>query len=487
METESRGLPTSLCLWLRNGRKWPPVLHPLAGAYCRTILLVHWCLERWLGAGTCAYMAPLGIEHFFDAFCFNPQRPWGAAAIQALGIPSCRVSKGAYLENMQRSTFSLTPRRIPTERKASSAKREVDQDMVAKEERVSEVDSDADSGWSGVSDNSSTDSECTDMEASSIASDQDRFDTAYEALQDLANDLYYIDLTRYSRGSTSEDAAGVLLVDGYEKLQEMVHLPRTWPLARLTIPLEGLSKQIDRLLEGYCFQILATNQYPEAHNGKVLQTATHLTWILAEYLSDTNKEQEGKRKYHAGTPHPNDRGGFPQWFGSCSLMTTLHVWFPACWAPMVAERLFPWSPPEWESTYAHEGRPVSGPPIQLPQHLLGTNTVRVLLAPTSQWRIATALKWSTRSDNALCLELQWCRCSMWVVVSSGWSWMIKLCWIAMGCCRRAFSAMCFRRNVLLLGKAHVVNDLQWASCCQAAKMRMTGSTSCYWGGPCWRG
>ena len=53
-------------------------------------------------------------------------------------------------------------------------------------------------------------------------------DTAYEALQDLANDLYYIDLTRYSRGSTSEDAAGVLLVDGYEKLQEMVHLSRTW-------------------------------------------------------------------------------------------------------------------------------------------------------------------------------------------------------------------------------------------------------------------
>ena len=90
--------------------------------------------------------------------------------------------------------------------------------------------------------------------------DQDRFDTAYEAFQDLANDLYYIDLRRYSRGSTSEDAAGVLLLDGYD----------------LTIPLEGLSKQIDRLLEGYCFQILATNRYPEAHNGRVLQTATHL-------------------------------------------------------------------------------------------------------------------------------------------------------------------------------------------------------------------
>ena len=177
----------------------------------RTAEQSFWCIDAWKGdwvrLDTCAYMAPLGIEHFFDAFCFNPQRPWGAAAIQALGIPSCRVSKDAYLENMQMSTFSLTPRRIPAERKASSAKREVDQDMVAREESVSEVGSDADSGWSGVSDNSSTDSECTDMEASSIASDQDRFDTAYEALQDLANDLYYIDLRRYCRGSTSEDAS----------------------------------------------------------------------------------------------------------------------------------------------------------------------------------------------------------------------------------------------------------------------------------------
>ena len=144
----------------------------------RTAEQSFWCIDAWKGdwvrLDTCAYMAPLGIEHFFDAFCFNPQRPWGAAAIQALGIPSCRVSKDAYLENMQMGTFSLTPRRIPTERKASSAKREVDQDMVAKEERVSEVGSDADSGWSGVSDNSSTDSECTELEASSIASDQDR-------------------------------------------------------------------------------------------------------------------------------------------------------------------------------------------------------------------------------------------------------------------------------------------------------------------------
>ena len=118
--------------------------------------------------------------------------------------------------------------------------------MVAKEESVS----DAESGWSGVSDKSSTDSEYIHIEASSVASDQDRFDTAYDAFRDLPNGLYHIDLTRYSRGVMSGDAAGVPLLDGQEKLQELVHLPRTWPLARLTIPLAGLSKQIDRLLEG---------------------------------------------------------------------------------------------------------------------------------------------------------------------------------------------------------------------------------------------
>ena len=398
----------------------------------RTAEQSFWCIDAWKGdwvrLDKCSYMAPLGVEHFFDAFCFDPQRPWRAAACQALGIPSCHVSEDTHLEQHE-NKFALTPRRIPVERKTSADKRGVDQDMVAREESGS----DAESGWSELSDNSSTDSECTNLEASSVASDQDRFDTAYEAFRDLAKGLYNIDLTRYSRGVTSEDAAGVQLLHRQEKLQELVHLPRTWPLARLTIPLAGLSKQIDRLLEGYCFQILATNRNPEAHNGRVIQTATHLTWILAEYLADTiawlmrsildhaskilfdndtqllltpkfwilplyrellnsarrirpsasserargctglvkvickeNKEQKGKRKYHAGTPHPNDRGGFTQWFGSCSLMSTLYVWFPASWAPMVAERLFSWSSPPRGSSYPQHGLPVSGPPQTYP-------------------------------------------------------------------------------------------------------------------------
>ena len=198
----------------------------------RTAEQSFWCMDAWKGdwvqLDKYPFIAPVGIEHFFDAFCFNPQR------------------------HLQENKFMLTPRRIPVERKASTDKSRADQNMVTGV--VS--GSDEESGWSGVSDNSSTDSECTILEASSVASDQDRFDTAYEAFRNLADGLYDIDLTRHYRGVTSEDAAGVQLLNGQEKLQELVHLPRNWPLARLTIPLAGLSKQIDRLLEGYCFQIL---------------------------------------------------------------------------------------------------------------------------------------------------------------------------------------------------------------------------------------
>ena len=79
----------------------------------------------------------------------------------------------------------------------------------------------------------------------------------------------------------------VLLEDGWKKLQDLAHLPRTWPSAHPTVPLEGLSKQIDRLLEGSCLQILAPNRNLEVHNRKVLQMVLHLAWILAEYLADT--------------------------------------------------------------------------------------------------------------------------------------------------------------------------------------------------------
>jgi len=95
----------------------------------------------------------VGIEHFFDAFCYCPQRPWRAAAIQALGIPSCHIAEDTHITKLEDNKFTLTPRRIPVEWKATASNSRADVVMDAGEQ------SDAESGWSGVSDNSSTDSD----------------------------------------------------------------------------------------------------------------------------------------------------------------------------------------------------------------------------------------------------------------------------------------------------------------------------------------
>ena len=174
----------------------------------------------------CGYMAPMGIEHFFDAFCLDPQRPWRTAACHALGIPSCHVSEDTHLETLHANKFSLTPRRIPVERK-TAIKQDVDQEMVAREESKTDAVSDAESGWSGVSDNSSTDSECTDVEASSVASDW--IDLIQPMMPFVTWPMACTTLT--SDGIPEESPVKMrqvfLLVDGYEKLQELVHLPRT--------------------------------------------------------------------------------------------------------------------------------------------------------------------------------------------------------------------------------------------------------------------
>ena len=58
---------------------------------------------------------------------------------------------------------------------------------------------------------------------------------------------------------------------------------------------------------------------------------------------------------------PMIAGALPKWFRSCSLISTLYVWFPASWAPMVAERLFGLSSHPRRSSYPQRGQPASGP------------------------------------------------------------------------------------------------------------------------------
>ena len=81
-------------------------------------------------------------------------------------------------------------------------------------------------------------------------------------------------------GGTSEDGPGVKLTDGQEKLLELVHFPRNWPLARLTTPREGLASKLIGSLKDTAFRSwLAT--VTRMHNGKVILKAIALDMDLS--------------------------------------------------------------------------------------------------------------------------------------------------------------------------------------------------------------
>ena len=103
-------------------------------------------------------------------------------------------------------------------------------------------------------------------------------------------------------------------------------------------------------------------EFPTQRQDPKLRCQEKWSVLVKEHLSGVTQ-----RKYHAGTPHPNDRRGFTQWFGSCSLMSTLYVWYPASWAPMVADRLFNWSPQQGSPTIHSMVGPASGPPQTTPR------------------------------------------------------------------------------------------------------------------------
>ena len=75
-----------------------------------------WCLDAWKGdwvqLDRRGFMAPVGIEQFFDAFSLDPRRPWRTAACQALGIPAGHIVEDTHTNHSEGSRFTLTPRCI---------------------------------------------------------------------------------------------------------------------------------------------------------------------------------------------------------------------------------------------------------------------------------------------------------------------------------------------------------------------------------------
>ena len=57
-------------------------------------------------------------------------------------------------------------------------------------------------------------------------------------------------------------------------------------LARLTIPLSGFSKHLERLLEGYCLEVFAANADSDEQLGSIKAFAKDLVLVLAFHLAE---------------------------------------------------------------------------------------------------------------------------------------------------------------------------------------------------------
>ena len=74
---------------------------------------------------------------------------------------------------------------------------------------------------------------------------------------------------------------------GRDGLQRFLNLPPTWPLARLMFPIRNLKKQMETLLQAYCFETVVTCAKVDSQGSCIKRMAMHLGQYLAIYLAET--------------------------------------------------------------------------------------------------------------------------------------------------------------------------------------------------------
>ena len=141
-----------------------------------------------------------------------------------------------------------------------------------------------DSSDESDSSSSASNSDFSSEDGSSQESDLDRFEEAFAEFGKLAQGL---DDIEFDRGEAVSLVTMCQASSGW-RIQHTTDAPKTWPLARMTLPLNGFSKQLERLLEGHCMEIIAAN-YPDQHVACVKQFAKDLVLLLAFHLKESRR------------------------------------------------------------------------------------------------------------------------------------------------------------------------------------------------------
>ena len=140
-----------------------------------------------------------------------------------------------------------------------------------------------------------SDSEDSSSSQSSSTAEAEDIESDLESLEEH----YYSDLRRYSatleRNFSTQFTSQQLNTQewdfhgGQEGIQRFLTLPTTWPwpLARLMFPIRDLRRQMETLLQTYCFEIEVTCTQASAQDAFVKRMALHLVQYLAVFLAET--------------------------------------------------------------------------------------------------------------------------------------------------------------------------------------------------------
>ena len=223
----------------------------------------------------------LGLEHFYAAFGLGCSRNLRTPSAYALGISEHTISEDCSVSMDIATQLHPLQHGIPCETQAQKRAKTTPQDMVVQPV----VDEEAESSPNGSDSEASSSSQTTStVNAEDVDSD----------LEELA-DHYYSPLRRYSttleRGRPRRYTTQELFAQewdfqgGRDGLERFLSLPATWPLARLMFPIRNLKKQMETLLQTYCFETAVTCAEVEEQSSFIKRMAIHQ--YMAIYLAET--------------------------------------------------------------------------------------------------------------------------------------------------------------------------------------------------------
>ena len=194
---------------------------------------------------TAKFMEPIGLEDFFDAFALDQKRSLKVDAAAALNIPLNDVSDSLVVKQDRANRFELTPVWAPAEPPAKRAKTAEVRLSSASDVPMTPRSDDNAKGSSDeeASDSSGSNSDVSSQDDSSDVSDLEKFEEAYTDFGALTDGVDPQTLERDCSGHPNDEVPGIDLPGGMETLYSLANVPKSWPLATLTIPLSAASKQ----------------------------------------------------------------------------------------------------------------------------------------------------------------------------------------------------------------------------------------------------